>query len=277
MTSEQFSENKLIEYERKMYKQCSKLKNKKTLSVVTPLAALVIYIVFIRLSSSLMGFCVMQEKQGLDIIIMGFNLGKSSMAATATLFIACQLAALVISIIVTVILNIVFNSVNKACEIKSDSTVERIKNLIEEANKYIDKKIGVFEVKVKNKSLIKTMLISGAVIYMAVAFIPNNTVEGVGALMVYGVFVCLPTLIVCKIIDIINSAFSGKIDKEIYRTLDSWWVELDPEEKKRRKDAKFAEAARKDRLLSLYAKATVREKAKADAHAAAMKEWENWV
>lgn len=281
MKEKEFSEEKLTEYEKILYKKFSRLKNKKTLSVVAPVAVLVIYIIFIRLFFSWPAICLAQEEQGLDIIIMGFNLGKSASEAIGILSVACLGAAFISGVIATVMLNIVFNSVNKVRKIRTDITVERIKILLKEADKYTGK-IGVFEVKVKNQPLIKLMLTSGAVIFaVAVFLITKEAIVMIIALAMYGIFICIPALVVCKVIDKINSAFAGEISNEIYNTLDKWWLELDPEEKERReaeiKAAKLAREASKDRLLSLYAKAMVREKAEADAHSAAMKEWERWV
>ena len=81
-----------------------------------------------------------------------------------------------------------------------------------------------------------------------------------------------------KLIDAVYEKLIVKKVEKHRKLLDLWFRELDPKGyKKREDDAKLAEEARKDRLLSLYAKAMVREKAEADAHSAAIKEWERWV
>lgn len=260
--TEKFSEEKLREYEANMYKRCGRLKTKKAVSIVAPIIAFIIYIAAAYLFYYLLGIISAHHKQGEDIILFGFNMGQLDFPAVLIVFLVCHVVAQLASIVVTIILNVVLNIVNKpkiTADVTDSNLAVRLKNLVETAEKYRNKNLGVFDIKVKGKSIINIVFLLGAVLLYAGFMViskgnASNDVIFI-ILVAYLIIIYLPFLILCKIIDKINTGFAGKLDNEMYKILDIWWLEKDPEEKLRRE----RKNASGDSFISTMAKVYARE------------------
>lgn len=199
--------------------------------------------------------------------------GILNLAFPILVMIAASVVSYISASLLSVILNLIKNLLLNGYLIKhiSDKNqAEKIQKLIKRIAKI--RKVGDPEVPVAVVVILSYLIAVAYPIYLGVEYLDEITTESIlpllllaGALIVVmTLFGTIPLLLSFSGVTLVNSSFYNRISSKIYpieKVLDNWWVETDPEEKrKRERDAEERRQKRyNDSYIATMAKVYARE------------------